>query len=120
MFKLALKPTYKVPVTVELPGGERHVFDAVFRRLEQDAVERLHTGVAEGAVSDRELIDQVLAGWDKVQDEDGSVLEFSAGNLDRLLAVFPVQTAIVVAWVESLAGARAGNSRTPPGIGRHG
>ena len=52
--------------------------------------------------------------------EAETLLHCRADNLDRLLAVFPVQTAIVVAWVESLAGARAGNSRTPPGIGRHG
>lgn len=120
MFKLAPSDSYKCAIQVELPGGEKHTFDALFRRFEQSQVDDLYQQLAENAISEDELVKKVLVGWDKVSDEDGTPLDFTAHNLERLLEVFPMRSTLATAWVDSLTGAREKNLRTPPASGRRG
>lgn len=109
MFKISASATYTTPVTVELPGSkQKSIFDAEFRRLSQQEVENLMERAREGGMSDAAFVREVMVGWNRVNDESGE-LEFSAVNLDKLLAVYPVAACIIKAYTDSLAGARLGN-----------
>lgn len=110
MFKIATTPSYIAPVTVELPGSKiKNVFDAEFRRLSQDEIQRLNTRVSAGEVDDKAFCNEVMIGWAGVTDEDGAEIEFSVANLEKLLAIYPVPASIVQAFFASLSGARAKN-----------
>lgn len=112
-FKLALKPTYEVDVTVNFPidGGKLHEakFRARFTRLGQDELDELRKQITERAITDRELVTRVLVGWSGVQDEDGSDIAFSEEARARLLSVHPVQPCLVNAFLASLQSAREKN-----------
>lgn len=109
MFKISASATYTAPVTIELPGSkQKNIFDAEFRRLSQQEVENLMERAREGGMSDAAFVREVMTGWQGVADESGD-LEFSAANLDKLLAVYPVAACIIKAYTGSLSGARLGN-----------
>lgn len=123
-FKIAASPTYKVDVVVHFPGEDgklrKQSFVAVFKRLTQGEIETLRDRIAarnNGAllatepqpISDRELLDEVLVGWEGVQDEDGNELLFNEANKDALLALHPTQPRLVAAYLKSLTDAREKN-----------
>jgi hypothetical protein len=113
MFKIAQKPSYSVLVNVELPGDKGKSktvqFTALFKRLSQTEIESIHERANEGELKDTELIDEVLIGWDGVQDSDGNALDFNDDNLATLLDIFPVRPTIVKAFFTSLKGAKEKN-----------
>jgi hypothetical protein len=113
MFKIAQKPSYTALVNVELPGnqgkGKTVQFTAEFKRLSQTAIESVHERANAGELSDSQLLDEVLLGWDGVQDEDGNALEFNDDNLATVLDIFPTRPSIVRAFFASLKGAKEKN-----------
>lgn len=109
MFKIALTETYTAPVTVELPGVKtKQVFDAEFKRLTQDGINKLMARAQEGEIDDAGFCREVVVGWNGVNDEQGAV-EFSPVTLDALLDIYPLAACIVQAYTSSLSGARAKN-----------
>lgn len=123
-FRIAASPTYKVEVAVHFPGEDgrlrKQSFTAVFKRLTQTQIEALRDRIAargNGAllatdpqpISDRELLDDVLVGWEGVQDEDGNDLPFNDAHKDALLALHPTQPRLVAAYLKSLTEAREKN-----------
>jgi hypothetical protein len=112
MFKIAQSPTYYWPVKVRVPadGGqwEEHTFDAKFKRLPQSEVDAMRADVLTGNASDVPLARKLLVGWKGVTIGDDEA-PFSETTRDQLLEVPGVATAVVVAFVESLSGARRGN-----------
>lgn len=109
MFTLAISPTYVQAVEGALPGGIPVRFDATFRRLSQEEVDKIVDAARLGEMTDIEIVRQVLAGWEKVFDPNGAPLPFSAEALGTLLAIYGVPAAISAAWFKSLQGAREKN-----------
>ncbi len=112
MFKIVQNPTYSWPVTVELPtdGGktEKATFDAEFKRLTQSRVDEIRQAVERGEMRDADLAREALVGWSGVVDADGAV-PYSEKARDQLLDIPMVSTAIVMALLNSLSGARRKN-----------
>lgn len=112
MFKIVQNPTYSWPVTVELPtdGGktEKATFDAEFKRLTQSRVDEIRQAVERGEMRDADLAREALVGWSGVVDENGQV-PYSEKARDQLLDIPMVSTAIVMALLNSLSGARRKN-----------
>ncbi len=112
MFKIVQNPTYTWPVTVELPadGGktEKATFDAEFKRLTQSRVEEIRLAVERGEMRDADLAREAMVGWSGVVNDDGPV-PYSEKARDQLLDIPMVATAIVMALLGSLSGARRKN-----------
>lgn len=112
MFKIVQNPTYSWPVTVELPtdGGktEKATFDAEFKRLTQSRVDEIRQAVERGEMRDSDLAREALVGWSGVVDADGPV-PYSEKARDQLLDIPMVSTAIVMALLGSLNGAKRKN-----------
>lgn len=112
MFKIAQSPEYVWPVSVQLPtdGGrsEKANFDATFRRISQTRMDEIRKGITAGDINDADLAREVLVGWKGVVDDGGEV-PYSEGARDRLLDIPMVSSAIVMALLESLSGARRKN-----------
>jgi hypothetical protein len=123
-FRLAVSPSYKVEVTVHFPGEDgklkKQSFVAIFKRLPQGEIELLRDRIAARAkdlrletdpqpITDRELLDSVLIGWEAVQDEDGNDLPFNEANKNSLLSIHPTQPRLVTAFLNSLTQAREKN-----------
>lgn len=112
MFKIVQNPTYTWPVTVELPtdGGktEKATFDAEFKRLSQSRVEEIKQAVERGEMRDADLAREALVGWSGVVDENGQV-PFSEKARDQLLDIPMVATAIIMALLGSISGAKRKN-----------
>jgi len=105
--------TYRWPVSVEFPvdGGkfDKEVFDAEFKRLPQDRLREIGEKIEAGSILDTELLDQVLTGWSGIFDEAGNEVPFSETSRQRILNVALVASAIVAAWLESLAKGKRKN-----------
>jgi hypothetical protein len=106
-------PTYRWPVVVEFPvdGGkfDRETFDAEFKRLPQDRLREIGEQIEGGSISDLQLLDQVLVGWAGIFDESGDEVPFSEDARQRILNVALVASAVVAAWLDSLAKGKRKN-----------
>jgi hypothetical protein len=106
-------PTYHWPVSVEFPvdGGkfDKEVFDAEFKRLPQDRLREIGEKIEAGSILDTELLDQVLTGWSGILDETGNEVPFSEASRQKILNIPLVASAIVAAWLESLAKGKRKN-----------
>lgn len=112
MFKLVQNATYSWPVTVDLPidGGktEKATFDAEFKRLSQTRVEEIRHAVERGEMRDVDLAREVMVGWTGIVDSDGPV-PYSESARDQLLDIPQVASALVLALLGSIAGAKRKN-----------
>lgn len=112
MFKIVQNASYSWPVQVELPvdGGktEKATFDAEFKRLSQSRVDEIRQAVERGEMRDADLAREALVGWSGVVDDSGPV-PYSEKARDQLLDISMVSTAIVVALLNSLSGAKRKN-----------
>lgn len=109
MFKITQSTSYTWPISVNLAtdGGkfETQTFDGKFKRLGTERLEQIREAVK----SDKDFAEQVLEGWDGVTDGDGQAVPFSHGALQQLLDIPGVATAVVVAFLDSLAGLKRKN-----------
>ena len=110
MLVITQSETYKWPVKVLVAadGGrfDESKFTAVFKRLTQSRIQEISS--AED-MTDKVLAVEVLQGWEGVQDADGNDVPFNTGNRDKLFDLPSVATTIVMAFMESLAGAKRKN-----------
>ena len=106
-------PAYWWPVVVEFAadGGkfEKEGFDAEFKRLPQDRLREIGERIDGGLITDLELLDLVLVSWRGIFDEAGDEVPFSETAKGRILNVAMVASAIVAAWLESLAKGKRKN-----------
>jgi len=113
MFVISQKQTYTWPIAVEFPidGGktDRQTFDGEFRRMSQSRINEIRDRIEKSEITDVELATEVLAGWNGVNDGNGDAVPFSEGARDQLLDVPLVAAAIVMAWLQSLTGAKRKN-----------
>lgn len=110
MFKINQSTTFKWPVKVEIAkdggGFEKATFDVVLKRMTRSENEAIGQAVFNGTMTGVDAVKQITCGWDGVTD-DGSPVEFSATNLDRLLEVPGVAVAIFKAFTEAHSGGLA-------------
>ncbi|GAP38786.1 phage tail assembly chaperone [Piscinibacter sakaiensis] len=122
MFKLSTSPRFRAPVVAHIPGDNGKAtkvsFGVIFKRLTQDEYkallarldeskrEALKNGDPFPKFGDREMLDEVLVGFDAdLQEEDGTPMEFTPQNVDRLLSVYPIQPAIVTSFFDNFGKA---------------
>lgn len=105
MLKLGASDRFWYPVRVEIlddDGVRRtHEFRALFRRYGRSDFERLMKRARDGEITDDALAREVLLGWQGVQDETGGEVSFSAEARERLLDLWPVLPALILAFVEA-------------------
>ena len=116
--------SYSWPVSFSLPeNGTRkeQSFDAEFKRLKQSRINEIQALVQQrlkaledgledaSGVSDVSIADEVLVGWDGIDDDDGNPVKFSQSSLQQLVDVPMVATAIATAYFDSLSGAKRKN-----------
>ena len=113
MFVLSQSESYTWPVTVEFPvdGGrfDKQNFDAEFRRLPQSRIREIWELIQGGDLNDDELCNEVLTGWDGIQDAKGNAVPYSEKAKVDLLNVPLVAAAIVSSWLDSLSKAKRKN-----------
>lgn len=110
MFQIAtVNQTYAADVRVDLPGDKGkskvQVFVGHFKRVSQDELDDIHARLAEGSVKDAGVVREVMVGWEKVFDENGSELEFNDDNLTKLMNIFPVRPTIVQTFFATINNA---------------
>lgn len=112
MFKLKQSASFRWPVTLELPsdGGVfvKETFDAEFKRLSQSRINELKDEVIQGKSSDEAICREVVVGWSGVTD-DGEEVPFSVSALGQLLEINGASGAIVLAFLDSVAGQKRKN-----------
>ena len=112
MFKIDLSDDYSWPVAVSLPmeGGktEKATFDARFKRISQTRVREIRDSIQASTITDQAIADEVLVGWDGIQS-DGDPVRYSESAKAQLLDIPGVAYALVMAFLESLAGAKRKN-----------
>lgn len=107
MFKLSQSERYAWPVEVKLPidGGQyaTETFDAEFRRVSLDELQKLQDRVLKGQLTDPGMVREVMVGWRGVTD-NGVDVPYSQGAMDRLLAIPGTAAGIVEAFIASYNG----------------
>lgn len=109
-FKLAVTPTFRQKVTVELPndnnGKDLSTFTAVYKRLTEDEFQDFIRDIQRGEddpdkPTRRELAERVLDGWSDVIDNDKQQVEYNAANREAMLSIPQAVQSIVTTFVES-------------------
>lgn len=111
-FVLKQSDTYTWPVTFEIPVDGQHEtqsFDAVFKRMSQSWIREVAKKIDEGKISDIEVAKQVVAGWSGVNDAQGKEIPFSIKGLETMLDIPSVAGAVVLAYFNSISGAKEKN-----------
>lgn len=105
---LSQKPSYSWPVVYDAPRGsgkyDRSEFSAEFKRLPQSRLDQLHEQAKQKALDDRELIDEVLLGWEGIKDLSGEDVAFNEINKTVLLELTGMRAAIIRAFFGSVMG----------------
>ena len=128
-FIVASKKTFTAPVKATLPddGGRTRTvtFSVVFKALTTTEVDDMYarirarskaneSALAEGrdrvTRSDRELLDEVLAGFgDDIKEEDGTPMAFTPANLDRVCSTWGIEQAIAKSFFDHYINAPTKN-----------
>lgn len=91
--KINVKPTFSAPVVWRLAGDdgntEEVTYTATFRRVNDEEAKQLQAQLAAGTLTDRELLDKVLVGWNGLLDELGTPYAFTPENRRAAQAEWP-------------------------------
>lgn len=114
MFTLELSPTYFWPVKFAAPSADgakvdQHDFDVEFKRLDADELKALMKRAAEKKLSDEQVAATLVVGWRGVRDKGGEPVPYTVGNLNRLLNVLGLASAVMRAYFDSHAQAAEKN-----------
>lgn len=114
-FRVSNNAVFRWPVKISTPSPkgagkfDEHTFEAEFKYLTQERIDELIKLARAEEINDNQVLDEVLMGWKGVQEEDGTEMEFNPTNLENLLQVPGMRSAIVQAFFTSLSGARRKN-----------
>lgn len=104
-FKLAQKRMVTWPVTIAIPqdggGVTKATFHATFNVLTQEELEKIPGS------DNPDLLDNVLADWKGVLEEDNAEMPFNADNKKKLLGITYVRAALYAAYAEVQQGRAA-------------
>lgn len=116
MYVIGLPASYHWPVKVQHAkdggGFETRTFDASFKRLTEEEVNRISSLAAKGEMNNQDVCKAVLCGWRGIAESAGAEpaeLPYSQVNQDRILSIQGIPGAIVNAWFESLRGEKEKN-----------
>jgi len=113
MFKVATSPAYFVNVNVPMmmEDGSRGMvkFKAKFKRLDKDELKAFGKKLIDNEMTDEQIIEEFMVGWEGVADEEGRPLEFNIANRDKVMAIHPTQPTTVKAFLDSVTDARVKN-----------
>lgn len=107
MLTIVRNPEFRAPVKVLVPsdGGQKESqFTARFRALTRSEESAFNAMSAE---STDDFLRSVVIGWEGLKQEDGSVFEFSDENLNTLLDLNYIRTALAMAYTSSVSGVKA-------------
>ena len=106
-FVLKKTASYKWEVKVEVPVDgnqfETQAFEAVFKKISRSAFNNL---VDKG---DDALVDEILLGWEGINDEAGKPVTFTEKNKKQLCDDPYVLRGLIQAYADSVTGAAAKN-----------
>jgi len=112
-FVLKRSGSYSWPVYFDIPvdGGrfERQTFDCEFKQLSQSRIREISESIGSEDLTDADVAAEVLQGWSGVTDDAGKEVPFSQKAMEDLLEVPMLASAIVLAYFESLQGAKRKN-----------
>ena len=101
-FVLKKTASYKWEVKVEVPVDgnqfESQTFEAVFKKISRSAFNNL---VDRG---DDALVDEILLGWEGVNDENGKPVPFTEKNKKQMADDPYVLRALIQAYADSVTG----------------
>lgn len=113
MFKIIQPTQYSWGITVEIPadGGrvEKQTFDGIFKRVSQTRLGEIQKAIEANEMRDIDLAREMLIGWKGVIDSDGEEVPFSESARDQLLDIPMVAAAVVIAFMQSITGAKRKN-----------
>ena len=122
MLKFSKNPTFAFPVIVQVPqdgGGKAAVqFTALFRVASTDRIDELSkVGAGSGSLHavarssalavEAAILQEVVVGWEQVQDETGAEMPFSDENLKALAGVPYIRSALFEAYHKAIDGRAA-------------
>lgn len=118
-FLIQQNPTYRWPLTLSLPVDdgkrEKSTFTAIFRRLRQSRIEEISKQARSAQYgkedeaelpSDRDVVREIMAGWDDVIDDEREPVPFTDSALSQMLEIPTVSGQIIAQWFESLEPAK--------------
>lgn len=118
-FVIQQNPTYRWPLSISLPVDdgqrEKSTFTGVFRRLRQSRIEEISKQARSAQYSredeselpsDREIVKEIMAGWDDVLDDQQEKVPFTDSTLSQMLEIPTVSGQIIAQWFESLEPAK--------------
>lgn len=98
--KVNVKPTFSAPVVWRLAGDDGQTvevtYSATFRRVGDDEAKALQERLNARDLTDRDLLDRVLVGWDGLLDEEGMPFAFTPENRRSAQAEWPTFEAALV------------------------
>ncbi|SFK92021.1 hypothetical protein SAMN05216302_102112 [Nitrosomonas aestuarii] len=108
MFKVSKPQSVKWPVEVNTPrdggGTTKGTFNVQFRILDDDEF----SGIYDRGGKDKDLLADVCVGWDqKLCDENGEPIPFSEEQLEALVKIPYIRTAMVSAYLDCSNGRAA-------------
>lgn len=102
--KLALKPTFSAPVVLRVPGDgqvEEIRFTVVFKRLTKMENDAVQVGLNAKTLTDKDMLDKVLADWSGLDSEDGTPFICTVENRASAVNDWPTfEAAIVYSYFE--------------------
>lgn len=109
MFKLTPNPTFKANVPLTVPGEESPVaVKFSFRHKTLVAAQKWYES-NEGKLR-ADALDELIAGWEGIEDEQGAPVDYSKDALTALLANYPAATGeITTAYWRELTASRIKN-----------
>ena len=103
-FVIDQKPFYKWKVEVRVnKDGEvsTEIFTAHIKNISQSRFNEMIKMVEEKQLEDVDVAKEVLMGWEEMENEDGTDVEFNKTNLNKALDVMGFATAVGFAFKES-------------------
>lgn len=101
-FRLYVSNTVTVPVAGKLPGADgkpsAFSFSLQAKRLGQSALKDL---LDANTRTVPEVLQDVIAGWDGVLDDDGNQVPFTPANLTSLLEIVGMAGVIFAAYLDA-------------------
>lgn len=119
MFIVTQKPTFIAPVVAQIPADngrfEKVKFSVIFKALDKNAIDDLlgrirasgksadaADSVTPEPLKDRTLIEELMVGFGTdIVEEDRTPMVFNSANVDRLCAIWPIESAIVKSFFDN-------------------
>ena len=123
-FVLKSSSSYSWPVTFYQPeNGTRkeQSFDALFKQLPQTRINEIQVlvqkrvkSIQDGeedttGVTDQSIADEVLVGWEGIEDGEGAPVPFSNKTKKQILDIPMLASAIIESYFDSLVKAKEKN-----------